>query len=663
MEKKSKILIFAGTTEGRELAEFLSGREFPVEVSVATEYGETLLSPGPFLKIHQGRMEEAEMEAFFREEEIRTVVDATHPYAVVVSENIRQACEHTETEYIRLLREESSDTADCIFVEDTAGAVEYLKQTEGNVLLTTGSKELKAFTALPDFEKRLYARVLSTPEVAAMAASLGFVGKHLICMQGPFSRELNTAMLRQFEAAYLVTKDSGKVGGFEEKLLSAREAGAKVILIGRPKEPGTEGRSFPEVKKLLMERYSIPARRTIHLIGIGMGNPENRTLEAERAIRQADVLIGAGRMLQETDSYGKSKFASYRPEEIRSYVYAHPEYERVAILLSGDVGFYSGAKRLYEAFAGETIEVSSGISSVVYFLGKLHMAWEDVCLMSVHGRQQNLIGAVRRNRKVFALVGEKDGIAKICDRLLSYGMDQIKLYVGERLSYPEERITEGTAESLKDREFDALSVVLLVNEEPEKLTTHGLSDEMFLRAKVPMTKQGIRSISLSKLSLQEDSLCWDVGAGTGSVSIEMARQCLKGAVWAIEKKEEAVELLEENRRKFALDNLTVVPGLAPEALRDLPAPTHVFIGGSSGNLLSIMRTALEKNPAVRFVINAIALETVSEALEALKVLPVTDSDIVTAMIGEAKEIGRYHMMMGQNPVYVISCTGKEETDD
>ena len=117
----------------------------------------------------------------------------------------------------------------------------------------------------------------------------------------------------------------------------------------------------------------------------------------------------------------------------------------------------------------QTIEVSSGISSVVYFLGKLHMAWEDVCLMSVHGRQQNLIGAVRRNRKVFALVREKDGIAKICDRLLSYGMDQIKLYVGERLSYPEERITEGTAESLKDREFDALSVVLLVNEEPEKL--------------------------------------------------------------------------------------------------------------------------------------------------------------------------------------------------
>ena len=663
MEKKSKILIFAGTTEGRELAEFLSEREVEAEISVATEYGETLLSPGPFLKIHQGRMEEGEMEAFFREEEIGTVVDATHPYAVVVSENIREACTHTGTEYIRLLREQSTDTADCIFVEDTAGAVEYLKQTEGNVLLTTGSKELKAFTALPDYEKRLYARVLSTPEVATMAASLGFVGKHLICMQGPFSKELNTAMLKQFDAAYLVTKDSGKVGGFEEKLLSAREAGAKVILIGRPKEPGTEGKSFLEVKHLLMERYAIPAKRAISLIGIGMGNPANRTLEAERAIREADVLIGAGRMLEETDSYGKPKFVSYRPTEIRDYVYAHPEYERVAILLSGDVGFYSGAKKLYEAFEGEKIEVYSGISSVVYFLGKLHLAWEDVCLMSVHGRKQNLIGAVKRNRKVFALVGEKDGIAKICDKLLSYGMDEVKIYVGERLSYPEEQITEGTPESLKGQLFDPLSVVLLVNETPEKLTTHGLSDDVFLRAKVPMTKQGIRSISLSKLALEEDSICWDVGAGTGSVSVEMARQCPRGEVWAIEKKDEAVELLEENRRKFALDNLTIVPGLAPEALKELPAPTHVFIGGSSGNLICIMEAALEKNPRVRFVINAIALETVAEALEALKSLPVTDSDIVTAMIGESKEIGRYHMMMGQNPVYVISCTGKGEEDE
>ena len=131
-----------------------------------------------------------------------------------------------------------------------------------------------------------------------MAASLGFVGKHLICMQGPFSKELNTAMLKQFDAAYLVTKDSGKVGGVEEKLPSAREAGAKVILIGRPKEPGTEGKSFLEVKHLLMERYAIPdSGGDQPFTGIGMGNPANRTLEAERAIR-GDVLTGAGRMTE-----------------------------------------------------------------------------------------------------------------------------------------------------------------------------------------------------------------------------------------------------------------------------------------------------------------------------------------------------------------------------
>lgn len=663
MEKTSKILIFAGTTEGRELAEFLSEKKVPVQVSVATEYGETLLTPGEYLTVHQGRMEEAEMEAFLREQNITTVVDATHPYAVVVSQNIRSACQKARVEYIRLLREESTDTADCIFVENVAGAVEFLKTTEGNVLVTTGSKELKAFTELPDFENRIYARVLSTPEVASACAGMGFTGKHLICMQGPFSRELNTAMLKQFHASYLVTKDSGKVGGFDEKLASAREAGAKVVLIGRPKEPEAEGKSMGEVKRLLMERLGIPGTWEISLVGIGMGARENLTLEADRAIREADVLIGASRMLAEADIYGKPKFSSYKTEEIRDFVYSHPEYEKVAILLSGDVGFYSGAKKLYDAFAGQTIRVFSGISSVVYLCGKLHTAWEDVHLMSLHGRKQNLIGEVTRRKKVFALVGEKDGIAKLCEKLLFYGLDAVQLSVGERLSYPEERITTGTPGELKDVAFDPLCVVLIENPNAGQLTTHGLPDEAFSRAKVPMTKQGIRSISLSKLQLTEDSVAYDVGAGTGSVSVEMAKMCPGGWVYAIEKKEDAVALIEENRRKFALDNMTVVPGLAPEAMEELPAPTHVFIGGSSGNLKSIMSVALSKNPKVRFVINAIALETVSEALDALKTLPVVNGDIVTAMIGESREVGRYHMMMGQNPVYVISCDGGEKKDE
>ena len=187
--------------------------------------------------------------------------------------------------------------------------------------------------------------------------------------------------------------------------------------------------------------------------------------------------------------------------------------------------------------------------------------------------------------------------------------------------------------------------------------THGLEDEAFLRDKVPMTKSEVRSISLSKLQLTEDAVVYDVGAGTGSVSIEIALQAAEGEVYAIEKKEEAAALLEKNKRKFAADHLHIIRGLAPEALADLPAPTHVFIGGSSGNLKEILEAVLAKNPHVRIVINAIALETVAEALDCLKTLPVKETDVAAVSVAKAKELGRYHMMMGQNPVYVISCTG------
>lgn len=191
----------------------------------------------------------------------------------------------------------------------------------------------------------------------------------------------------------------------------------------------------------------------------------------------------------------------------------------------------------------------------------------------------------------------------------------------------------------------------------QQSATHGIRDEEFLRDKVPMTKEEVRTVSLSKLRLFENSVCYDIGAGTGSVAIEMALRAYKGKVYAIEKKELAVELLKKNKEQFQADNLEIIEGLAPEAMKALEAPTHAFIGGSSGNMKEIMELLLEKNSKVRIVINCIALESVSEALECLKTLPVTDTEIVQMTVSKSKTVGRYHMMMGENPIYIISCTG------
>lgn len=677
-----KILLFAGTTEGRNLAEFLEKNQIPTEVCVATQYGETLLEEGKYLHVHAGRLDETEMEQQIQKKQITLVIDATHPYAVIVSQNIRRACSRTGTEYIRLARKETDaswkqEMEDVTEVASVAEAAAFLAKKEGRIFAATGSKELSAYQVIPDYQNRVVARVLSTPEAVSECAMLGFSGKNLICMQGPFTEDLNVAMLRQAQASWMVTKESGKAGGFLEKLRAAKKAGAKLVVIKRPGERSEEIAEDQkeeklyaicdegQIRSLLDKRLGICPKRQLYLVGIGMGNEKNRTVEAEQICQSAHLLIGARRMLQSVKTEGKAVFESYKPDEIAAYLAEHPQYETAAVLLSGDIGFYSGAKKLYDAIERteglEQMEIYpvSGISSVVYFCGKLGVSWEDVHLLSLHGRKQNLIDAVKYHEKVFVLCGEKDGIPKICCKLKEYDLGDVKVAVGTDLSYEQERIVQGTAESLMKEDFAPLSVLLICNPDVKKRIGHGLDDDLFLRGKVPMTKSEVRSISLSKLRLHKDAVVWDVGAGTGSVSIEAARLAKDGVVYAIEKKDEAIDLLEQNKRKFGTDNLEIIKGLAPEALEGLPAPTHAFIGGSSGNLKEILEVLLEQNPGVRVVINAIALETVAEAMQCLKSMAFTDVDIAQVSVAKGKKLGSYEMMMGQNPVYIFSCTGGE----
>lgn len=677
-----KILLFAGTTEGRNLAEFLEKNQIPTEVCVATQYGETLLEEGKYLHVHAGRLDETEMEQQIQKQQITLVIDATHPYAVIVSQNIRRACSRTGTEYIRLARKETDaswkqEMEDVTEVASVAEAAAFLAKKEGRIFAATGSKELSAYQVIPDYQDRVVARVLSTSEAVSECAMLGFSGKNLICMQGPFTEDLNVAMLRQAQASWMVTKESGKAGGFLEKLRAAKKAGAKLVVIKRPGERSEEIAEDQkeenlyaicdegQIRSLLGKRLGICPKRQLYLVGIGMGNEKNRTVEAEQICQSADLLIGARRMLQSVKTEGKAVFESYKPDEISAYLAEHPQYETAAVLLSGDIGFYSGAKKLYDAIERteglEQMEIYpvSGISSVVYFCGKLGVSWEDVHLLSLHGRKQNLIDAVKYHEKVFVLCGEKDGIPKICCKLKEYGLGDVKVAVGTDLSYEQERIVQGTAESLMKEDFAPLSVLLICNPDVKKRIGHGLDDDLFLRGKVPMTKSEVRSISLSKLRLYKDAVVWDVGAGTGSVSIEAASLAKDGVVYAIEKKDEAIDLLEQNKRKFGTDNLEIIKGLAPEALEGLPAPTHAFIGGSSGNLKEILEVLLEQNPRVRVVINAIALETVAEAMQCLKSMAFTDVDIAQVSVAKGKKLGSYEMMMGQNPVYIFSCTGGE----
>lgn len=665
-----KILVFAGTAEGYALAEYLYENEVQAHICTATKYGARKIKEREGFTCSGTRMDQGEIQAFLKEKGFTHVVDATHPYAAQVSSNIRGACEETGTPYLRVVREsagadgEDGEDGQVHYVDSIKAAVDLLEGTTGNILVTTGSKELAAFTRLTDYTERVYARVLSLPAVVASCAELGFTGSHLICMQGPFSQEMDEAMLAQWDCRYLVTKDTGQAGGFQEKWDAAVRQGAQLVVIGRPVRE--QGDTLWECKRKLQKICKIPYRPRISLVGIGMGDPGTMTLAGRTACQEADFLIGAGRMADAAKSPGQQVLREYRADEILAYLLKHPEYEKVAVALSGDVGFYSGCRSLMDTLAKRlpkeaVIEALPGISSLNYFMAKIGKSWETAALVSAHGRECDLIHQIRAHAGTFGILGKAQGIAALAQKLCDYGMGDVRLYVGEHLSYPREKIFSACARELVAYEGDPLSVFYAENPDPVVYLGR-IRDGDFIRnaadeKNVPMTKEEVRTVSLSKLELPADAVCYDVGAGTGSLSVEMALRAFEGRVYAVEKQPQAVALIRKNAQKFGRDNLEVVEGVAPEALEGLPAPTHCFIGGSSGNLREILERILEKNAQVRLVINCITLETLQESMEAMKALPFTDVEVVQIMASRAKTLGRYHMMMGENPIYIISCTG------
>lgn len=397
---------------------------------------------------------------------------------------------------------------------------------------------------------------------------------------------------------------------------------------------------------------------TCYLIGIGMGNPETLTLGAARRIAGCGLLIGAKRMLDAFPDHPGRKLALIRAEDIAAAVRAFAGDS--AVLLSGDPGFYSGAARLYDLLDGVAVETIPGISSLNYFCARLRTAWQDACLVSVHGREANAVGEIQSHKKTFLLTGGNCTAGDLCRLLKEAGLGHIKVHVGQRLSYPDERIVSGTAAELAGKQFDDLAVVLAENDAPTgwKAGAPCLWDDQLIRGKSPMTKENIRLLAVARLAVRPDSVIWDVGAGTGSVSAACAMAAWQGQVWAVEKEPDALELIEQNKQALGLSNLHIVPGEAPGVLAELPKPDCVFIGGSSGSMDGIFQVVLEKNPTARICLTAVSLESLTDGLACMKRFGLNKVDVTQISAAQAKTLGRYHMMMGQNPVWILSGEGQ-----
>lgn len=406
-------------------------------------------------------------------------------------------------------------------------------------------------------------------------------------------------------------------------------------------------------------------RYKLYLIGIGPGAEEYMLPVARRVIESSDVLIGGSRNLQLFNNLDKEKMViGNNLQEVCQYITDNLGIKKITVLASGDPGLYSIMGYLNKNLQNVDIEVISGISSLQYLCSKLKLSWNDMYITSLHGRSQDdFISKVRSSRKVCVFTGGSCGAENVCNRLVENGLGHLTVTVGENLSYPNERIITGTPEEISKRRFGSLSIMIIENNtgifnESKKVWEYeapGIPDEVFVRGSVPMTKQEVRAVSVSKLRLCKGSTVYDIGAGTGSVTVECALRCKKGIVYAIERSRDGLELISRNVKKFKLNNVNIVEGEAPSALINLPEPDRVFIGGSGGNMEGILDWVKGTSRPVRVVANAVTVESVYEAIKGLEKRGFDNIEAVSVAVSRSRKAGSNNLMEALNTVYIISA--------
>ncbi|KEJ91176.1 precorrin-6y C5,15-methyltransferase (decarboxylating) subunit CbiE [Synergistes jonesii] len=329
----------------------------------------------------------------------------------------------------------------------------------------------------------------------------------------------------------------------------------------------------------------------------------------------------------------------------------------VSLLVSGDAGIFSLLPLIKKNFPDEDIVVLPGVSSLQSLCAKAGETWQDAVILSGHGRNipdEKILDAAEHNRSVIFFCDAKKNPAWLCALLDSAGLGGVNTVVGERLGSEEERVRRGAARELARESFDSLAIVLLINDGFSERAPLLPEDSDFIRTEgIPMTHEEVRAVIIAKLRLTPGTVLWDVGAGTGSVSIAAAQLCRR--VHAVEVNAEAAELVRENAKKFRLHNVKVYESSALAKLAELPKPDAVFIGGGGPELPAILDCVSERGSGIRVVVSAVSLKTSALCTVKLSEDGFTAFDAAQIAVSRIKRVGNAQIWQARNPVTIFSA--------
>jgi precorrin-6Y C5,15-methyltransferase (decarboxylating) len=400
----------------------------------------------------------------------------------------------------------------------------------------------------------------------------------------------------------------------------------------------------------------------IYLIGAGIAGWEGFSAKALEVIDKAEVLIGHQRHLDIFPDFPGEK----QPLEDLSIMldYLKTTDKRVVVLGSGDPNFFGVARFLLRNLHKDRIEIFPNVTSIQYAFARIKEPWDDAIFVSVHGR--GLKGAIDRIvavEKAAVLTDSTNTPAMIARELIHRGAEGYDAWLCEDMGTPGEKFTKTDVRGLAELQASPLNILILIKTwEPnlEHYPVIGIDDEEFATAKKLITKQEVRSVTLGKLKLQDDLVMWDIGAGSGSVSIEASNLMPNGKIYALEKNPQYLVFVRGNLKKFVARNVVLIEAYAPEGLDDLPDPDRVFIGGSGGMLEDII-DAVDKRLKSEgvIVLNAVTLDTLTKAVEFLEDHGYT-VEVTCVNIAKTRGLSEFKMFEAHNPVYIIAAWKGEE---
>jgi precorrin-6Y C5,15-methyltransferase (decarboxylating) len=400
-------------------------------------------------------------------------------------------------------------------------------------------------------------------------------------------------------------------------------------------------------------------KNKVYIIGVAPGGASSLNSEARRLVKQAEMVLGGQRLLDVFPSLTGEKIAiGNNLSEAADLIKRNLGQKRIVVLASGDPNFYGIAKYLTSKLGKDAVESIPNVSAMQVAFARIKESWDDAVFVSVHARPiADIVETVRASDKVSIFTDDEHTPAAIAEVLLENGVDGYRAYVCQDLGGQDEQVIETDLPGLRNTQFSPLNILILLREQsktrPQPVL--GIPEADFYRRRDGLiTKQEVRAVSLAKMCLTDRSVLWDIGAGSGAISIEASCLVRKGRIYAIEKNNADVAIIKKNVRKFQAPNIEVVPAFAPEGLDRLPDPTTVFIGGSGGRMEEILDLVCQRlKPGGHIVINIVSLENLSTAVKALKARGFRP-DVTLVNVARSTSVLELTRFEALNPVFVIT---------